>query len=310
MKNHPTSKWMFGALVSILTLNWVNPTWAADPFRTSNPHSIGDKTEAAFKAIFQDGNYTAAKSYLQQAAASEPDEPMVYAMQASLAYVDKDAIQGTDEQRNSIAAQQLNTYGQQTLTAAQKLMAKDPLRSNLYSAVGQFLQGAATLARDGTVRGTPQALVDLQQVYNYLDKAEAINKNDPELNLVRGYMDLLIAVNLPFSNPDQAIERLDKYAQPRYLVDRGIALGYRDLNEYDEALQSVDRALRATNGNPDLLYLKGQILVRQGQNQKNAALCQEGAKNFSDALKKEAQLPSVTVRQLKRELRIAPRCLG
>ncbi len=62
------------------------------------------------------------------------------------------------------------------------------------------------------------------KVYAYLGKAEAISANDPELNLIRGYMDLMLAVNLPFTSPDQAIERLEKNAAPRYLVDRGIAI--------------------------------------------------------------------------------------
>jgi tetratricopeptide (TPR) repeat protein len=291
---------MFGAIaVSILTLNSVNPTLAADPFRTSNPHPIGNKTEAAFKAIFKDGDYIAGQRYLQQAESSESNDPLVYAMQASLAYANKDLNKA-------------NTYGQKTLTTAQQLITSnsDPLRGNLYAAVGQFLQGAATLVRDGTVKGTPQALVDLQRVYDSLDKAEAIDRNDPEVNLIRGYMDLMIAVNLPFSNPEQAIERLDKHAQPRYLVERGLALGYRDLNEYDEALGAVDRALQASSGNPDLFYLKGQILVRQGQSKKNPAYCQKAIENFDRAIAKKAQLPATTVQQLERERRKAATCLS
>lgn len=69
------------APTAALTLSLLsNPTWAADPFRTANRHPIGDRTEAAFKAVFQDGNYTAAQDYLKQAETSEPNEPLAYAM--------------------------------------------------------------------------------------------------------------------------------------------------------------------------------------------------------------------------------------
>ena len=199
------SRRMFSAINVAIVLAislWVSPTLAQDPFRATNQRKIGDKTAAAFRAIFKEGNYTDAERYLQQAESSEPNEPLNYAMKASLAYTNKDF--------NSF-----NVYGQKTLATAEKLITTDPLRGNLYAAVGHFFQGAAILNRDGTVKGTPQALSELRQVYEYMDKAEKMSSTDPELNLLRGCMDLLIAVNLPFSNPDQAIERLDKFAGPR-----------------------------------------------------------------------------------------------
>lgn len=274
---------------TVLTLQlWVSPTLAKDPFRATNQHQIGDKTEAAFKALFKDGNYTATDAYLQQAESSEPNEPLAYAMKASLAYAKKDL-------------DSLNSYGQKTLDTAQQLMTTDPLRGNLYGAVGHFLQGAAILTRDGTLKGTPQALSELQQVYQYLDKAEAISSTDPELNLIRGFMDLVIAVNLPFSNPEQAMERLEKFAGPNYLADRGLAIGYRDLDEYTEALGAVDRAMQATGDNPELFYLKAQILAKQSKNQKNPALLQDALVNFDKAIAKKEQLPAALVKQIERE---------
>jgi hypothetical protein len=45
-------------------------------------------------------------------------------------------------------------------------------------------------------------------------KRKKVDPNDPELNLITGYMDLMLAVNLPFSDPAQAIERLEKYGSP------------------------------------------------------------------------------------------------
>ena len=280
-----------GALTSatVLTLQlWVSPTLAKDPFRATNQHQIGDKTEAAFNTLFKDGNYTATDAYLQQAEASDPNEPLVYAMKASLAYARKDL-------------DSFNSYGQKTLDTAQQLTNTDPLRGNLYTAVGHFLQGAAILSRDGTLKGTPQALSELQQVYQYLDKAEAISSTDPELNLIRGFMDLVISVNLPFSNPDQAMQRLEKFAGPHYLAERGLAIGYRDLDEYPEALGAVDRALKATGDNPELFYLKAQILAKQSKNKKNPALLQDAISNFDKAIAKKEQLPASLVNQIERE---------
>lgn len=273
-----------------LTLSLLSrPTVAADPFRTTNPHSIGDRTEAAFKAIFQDGNYKAAQSYLKQAQTSEPNEPLAYAMQASLAYT-------LDKDLNSF-----DVYGNKTLETAKQLTNTDPLRGNLYAAVGYFLQGASVLARDGTVKGTPEALSKLRLVYEHLDKAQAISANDPEINLMRGYMDLMLAVNLPFSSPAQAIERLEKLAEPKYLAARGLAIGYRDLEQYSDALAAVNRAIELTPNNPELFYLKAQILAEQSKKIGDRSMLKESIQNFDRAIAKKAQLPSTLVKQIERE---------
>ncbi|PMB27230.1 Sll0314/Alr1548 family TPR repeat-containing protein [Fischerella thermalis] len=281
------------SLAATLVLNvWVNPSVAADPFRTKEARNIGDKTEAAFKAIFQQGDYKAAEAYLQQALVSEPNEPLAHAMKASLAYTNKDWTT-------------LDTYSKKTLEIGQKLIASDPLRGNIYTAVGHFLEGAALVRRQGTVNGATQALSKLQEVYKYLDKAEAISPNDPELNLLKGYMDLMLAVNLPFANPQQAIERLDKNAAPEYLADRGIAYGYRDLKKYNQALEYANRALKATSNNPEVYYLKAQILRGMAGKEKNQQLLQEAVINFDQALAKKSQLPASLVKQIERERRKA-----
>lgn len=266
----------------------VNPSLAADPFRTAQPHKIGDQTEAAFKAIFQQGDYQGAERYLQQALLKEPNEPLAYAMKASLAYTNQDL-------------NTLDSYSKKTLETSQKLISSDPLRGNLYTAVGHFLQGAFILSRNGTVNGAPQALSELRQVYDYIDKAEAVSSNDPELNLLKGYMDLMLAVNLPVANPQQAIERLEKNAAPRYLVDRGIAIAYRDLKQYDQALDYTNRALKETSNNPELYYLKAQILKAQARKNNNQQLMLEAISDFDKALSKKAQLPSGIVKQIERE---------
>ncbi|MEH2354349.1 Sll0314/Alr1548 family TPR repeat-containing protein [Nostoc sp.] len=281
------------AFAVAIALNiWVNPSLAGDPFRDREPHQIGDQTEAAFKAIFQQGNYPAADRYLEQALSKEPNEPLAYAMKASLAYGNKDWAK-------------LSTYSQKTLETGQKLIPSDPLRGNLYTAVGHFLEGAVVITREGTLNGVPQAFSRLRQVYEYLDKAEAISANDPELNLIKGYMDLLLAVNLPFASPDQAIRRLEQNAAPGYLVDRGIALAYRDLKQYSQALEYVNRAIKTTSDNPEIYYLKAQILKQLGQKEKSQQLFQEAIANFDKALTKKSQLPGDLVKQIERERRSA-----
>lgn len=254
---------------------WTSPAVAKDPFRTTNPHAIGDQTEAAFKAIFAAGDYKTAKTALQQA---EPNEPLAYGMKASLAYMEQDW-------------EALRENATRTRTVAEQLLSTDPLRGNLYMAAGHFLEGAYVLTQQGTVRGTPDALNRLQLVFKYLKAAEKIDANDPELNMIKGFMDLMLAVNLPFSSPNDAIDRLDKYAGPRYLAYRGIALGYRDLKQETKAVEFANKALQLTPANPDVLYLKAQLLATQGK-------YQESLEFFKKAMDKKDQLPRKLAAQI------------
>lgn len=252
--------------MAIATL-WATPTLAGDPFRDTNPHAIDDQTEAAFNALFEQGNYRSAEQLLQTV---EADEPLAYAMKASLAFMNED-----------LDAMAENA----TLTreSAERLVETDPLRGHVYIAAGHFLEGAHAITVQGPVRGTPTALSKLQLVFDSLKTAEEIDPTDPELNLLKGYMDLMLAVNLPFSDPAQAIERLESYAAPEYLAQRGIAIAHRDLDQQDEAMEAVDIALQTTPNNPDLLYLKAQILVQQERDQESLAF-------FQQALDRQTQL--------------------
>jgi tetratricopeptide (TPR) repeat protein len=271
---------------------WANPAFAKDPFRTKDARPISDNTEAAFKAIFEKGDYKTASTYLQKV---EANEPLANALQASMAYINWEGAKG--EQKAALASQ-FRSSAQQTRTSAEQLLKSDPLRGNLYIAVSHFLEGAYAIGTEGTVRGTPQALGRLQEAFKHLDEAEKIAPQDPELNLIKGYMDLLLSINLPFSNPNDAIGRLERHAGPRYLADRGLALGYRDMNQQAKALEAIDRAINATpvtRKNPELLYLKAQILVRKGDNRGSIPL-------FEEALKSQDQLPPGLVKQISREL--------
>ncbi len=268
--------------VALLLGLWTTPSLAKDPFRASNMRQIGDQVSAAFDSVFAQGNYPQAREYLRQA---EDSEPMTHAMRASLAFTSGD-----------LETFRLNAT--RTRETAEQLVSQDALRGNLYMAVGHFLEGAYLLLNDGTVRGTPKALGKLQEVFKYMKAAEKINQNDPELNLVKGYMDLMLAVNLPFADADDAIDRLEQYAGPRYLATRGIAFGYRDLGQYGKALDYINRALKDTPDNPEVHYTKAQILVLAAQQQSNPALYAEAAKSFKVAIQKPDQLPRTVVWQL------------
>ena len=265
---------------SVLLLQIGQPAFAGDPFRPNNPKDISDASEQVFYAMFRDGNYTAAREYLDNADASAESDPMFHALSAALHYLDED----WDSLRDSALATQTTATSH-----------SDPLRSNLYEAVGIFLEGAHIVQTEGLAQGTPRALSMLQKVFDRMDAAEAIDPTDPELSLLKGFMDLLLAVNLPFANPERAIERLATHGDPDYVAYRGIALGYRDLDRHQDALEAIDTAITAAPGdNPDLFYLKAQILVRLDRPE-------DSLEFFNQALTYAEQLPPGTARQISVE---------
>ena len=272
------------SLGMVLGLNL--PSLAGDPFRTKDVRDIGDKTEKAFDEIFKKGNYTQAQVYLQEAITQGENDPLVYGMLGSMAYSDKDW-------------ENVKVYGEKTLKAAEALKSKDPLRYNIYTGVGYGLQGTYRFKTDGPVSALPL----LQQVFQYIETAEQIAPNDPELNLLKGFFDLVLAVNMPFSSPQDAIARFQSYAAPSYLVKRGIALAYRDLKDYNKALQYINEALAATPDNPELEYLKGQILRSIGKKDKNIAALKQALEQYNLVFPKQAQLPPPVQTALKYEHR-------
>jgi tetratricopeptide (TPR) repeat protein len=260
-----------------------NPAFAGDPFRSTSPKAIGNQTEAAFKALFQDGNYTKAKDLVKQAEAKEANEPLVYALKAVLAFNDDDAAT-------------FSSSATATREKANQLLSSDPMRGNLYLAVGNFLEGAAIVKKDGLARGAVGALGKVQEAFKTLDAAEKIDAQDPELNLIKGNIDLMLAVNvkMPLSDSDKAIARLTGSAAPRYIADRSLAWGYRDLKQPDKALSAIDSALKLGANNPELQYLKAQIFVRK-QDDKTSLTW------FDKALAQRRQLPNKLVEQISRE---------
>ena len=275
------------SLAIATTIGFSNSAWAKDPFRDKNARDIGKYTEEAFKTVFLEGDYKTVNESLKKAELQEPDEPLAYAMLASLAYTENDW-------------ESIKKYAVQTLESAQLLSQTDPLRGNLYLAVGHFLDGAYIYEKEGAI----DAIEKLQLVFKFLDRAEAADPNDPELNLIKGYMDLLLAVNLPFSKPEQAIARFEGYAAPDYLVERGLAVAYRDLKKYQEALKYADLAIETAPENPEHYYLKGQILRQIGKQENNVNVLNDAVENFELALAKSAQLPNFVLETLEKENRL------
>lgn len=275
----------FSCLLTVSVSN-IAPAFAGDPFRlaSQNPRNIGETTENAFEAVFKDGNYPLAEQYINQAEQTENYDPLVPALKAALAYLDKDW-------------NTLHNYALKTIDLANNIKAEDEVRGNLYLAVGNFLEGTYIFKTDSPLAALPK----VQQVFSYIDQAENADPNDPELNLIKGYMDLNLSLYLPFSSPDQAIDKLENNASPNYLVYRGIAVAYRNLDNLDKALEFANRSLLLTPNNPEALYLKGQIIRKQGLNDNSVSLLQQALPYLTDALAQKDQLPVMIVSDLERE---------
>jgi tetratricopeptide (TPR) repeat protein len=241
--------------------------------------------ERAKEAMFRDGDYVKAKQYLDAALKTEPNEPLTYAMNTLYPFSSGDF-------------EKVKDYGEKTTKAAEKLMKTNPLRGNLYQGVGGAILAAYELKKaDGGALG---ALSRLQKVFEFMDKANKIDPNNSELNLIKGYMDLLLAVNVPFSDTSQAIDRL-KNAEPRYLALRGMYIGHRDLKQYDLATKDIDAALKLAPQNAELIYYKAQILNIRGRELKNDNELRESMELFKVAYKKSDRLLLSTISQILSE---------
>lgn len=273
------------AIASVIALGlWMSPGVAGDFFRDRNPHKIGKHTEAAFTAFFAEGNYPEGQRQLELAKQTEPDEPLVYTLLAAFAYLNQDERAARD-------------YSRIILDKSAKLADENPLRSKIYTSIGHLVDSGTKLKNTDSL----SVLNKLRLVLENIDEAEKISPRDPELNLIKGTIDLFLALNIPFSDPEAAIARLDKYAAPSYAADRAIAIGYRDLKRYSNALEYVNKAIASAPKNPELYYLKAQIQTRLGDKRKSDGLLQEANDNFQIALEKSNRLPKNTVADIAAE---------
>ncbi len=254
-------------------------------FPTSGNREKGSNVERAKEAMFRDGDYVKAKQHLDAALKTEPNEPLTYAMSTLYPFSLGDF-------------EKVKEYGEKTSKAAEQLMPTNPLRGNLYQGVGLAIMATYELKKANG--GALGALGKLQKVFEYIDKAKKIDPNNSELSLIKGYMDLLLAVNVPFSDTSQAIDQL-KNAEPRYLALRGMYIGHRDLKEYDKASNAIEAALRIAPQNPELIYYKAQLLNIRGREQNNDNDLRESIKLFEVAYQKRDRLLLSTIAQILSE---------
>lgn len=275
--------------VTSASLGWGSPALAGDPFRSNNPMPIGDKTEAAFEAMFKAGDYKTAVGLLEQAKTAEPNEPLVYPMLALVAQYEQD----------NAALPGLAT---ETRRAAKAIQASQPLRSNLYLAVAEFIDGAYILSDqgDGPVRGLGKALGRLRSFNAAMKAARQIDPNDPELNLLQGFTDMYASAYLPLSSTDEAVEKLQQ-ASPAYLSHWLTGLGYRILGKTDQGLAAIDQGLALQGSHPEMHYLKAQLAHRKGQDQKDKGQLAIAQTHFDRALAAPEVLPLRLVTQILQE---------
>lgn len=268
-------RWLAGSLGVLSVVLQVEAARAADPFRSgADARPIGSEVEAAFNEFFCKGNYTSSRNLLETARDAEPNEPIVYALLALVAH-----------QEGNLA--EVEAMANKTLEVGQALKSTDPLRGNLYEGVGHGLVAAHGVLRDGVTVGLPRALPTLNQLFASVRAANKVDPDDPELNLVNGYMDLLLTRN------DKALEQFDR-AAPAYLAYRGRALTLRNMERDREALGVVDEAIAIACDNPELYYLKAQLLRRVED-------YSQSLQYFERALAQSDSLPAGLVKQITRE---------
>ena len=272
---------LLAALVSAVT---AIPSFAADPFRSTNPRDIGSETQKAFVLMFKEGNYVAAVKQLDVAVKTEANEPLLFALRASTFYAKEDYLG-------------MRVAGQRVRANAQALKGKDNLRAHVYLAASDLIEAGYIVKTEG-VSSAARALPLVQSVFDNIKQAQDIDPSDPELNLIKGYIDMLIASVLPLSDLETALSSLKQYAAPDYLKWRGIALAYRDARKPELALDAVNKAIAAAPNNPELTYLKGQVLWMQGGNNIPTA-----KKQFELALTKAKQLNPSLLTEIREQCR-------
>jgi tetratricopeptide (TPR) repeat protein len=261
-----------GLLLALMASS--QPAYALDPFRTgATARPLGSYIQGAFEDFFRTGDYQNAAQKLTKAQVQNPDEPLVFTLQAVLAYQN-----GQVEQMVALA--------KKTRQIADALEAKDPCRSHLYAGLSQGLEGSSFYLKDG-VLGLPKVLTYVPGMFSEINRARDVSPDDPEVNLFVAYIDVLLG------KQDQAIDEFRK-AAPSYLSFRGQALAYRDKKAYDDALSMAEKGLAAAPKNPDLFYLKGQILGLQGKAVQSVTF-------FNKALDTGKQLPEGIRKQIIHE---------
>lgn len=269
----------FLSVLSCLALLGGGSAIAADPFRTGKEAlPIGPSLESAFNDFFRNGSYLNSSQRLKTAELENPNEPLVYTLQAALAYMSEQPVK-------------MLALAKKTGTVAKAMETKNEARSHLYRGLAQGLEGASYYLKDGEA-GLLSAFPYVSSMLLEIDKARQLAPADPEVNLVVGYVQTILASQKmkPYSDAIQSFSK----AKPSYLALRGQALVYRDTKDYLQAQTMVEKALVDAPTNPELFYLKGQILALQQRPADAIAF-------FDKALTLGKQLPESTKKQIRKE---------
>ncbi len=260
------------AALPLAILLCANSASAADPFRVGiKARPIGSSLQSVFEDFFRYGRYQSSNQKLTMAQAENPNEPLVYTLLAATAY------------QNQQKGVFLTTLPK--IRAASKAIAvKDVARSHLYQGIAQGLEGY--FLKD-SVTDLPKTLTYASSMLLEIDKAHQLSPNDPEINLFVGF------INMVLGKRDEALSNFQK-AGPPYLALRGQALVYRDTQDYANAQVAVDKAIATAPKNPELFYLKAQILSLQKKPT-------EAVKFFDRAIKLGNELPEGTLKQINKE---------
>ncbi len=247
-----------------------------DPFRTGdNAREMTPEIAIAMNTYFCDGNFDLLSEQMEAARLSAPQEPMIYVSMAALAYLDED----------------YDTIGlmiDETLTAVESLKETDPLRAHIYAGAGYGMRAAHRIVTDGLASGLPRALPDINAMFAEFRGARRIDANDPELNYMSGFIDLMM------TRRQRALEQFDSIEYPSHMAYRAQAMALRDMDNYSDALERVDLAISTGCDNPELYYLKAQILRLLDRPQASIRW-------FERALAMSDQLPETIVEQIQYE---------
>lgn len=272
------------ATAVVLSLSLALPLYAKDPFRSTKARAIGNETSTAFATLFRDGNYRGAVPQIDRAVRMNSNEPLAHTMGALVAFLEEDM--NTMRQR-----------GASIKRSAQGLQKNDKLRSHIYLAVGDLVEASYLFKSEG-ISSVPKVLPLIQNVLSELRTANSIDPEDPELNLLRGLIDILISSVssslIPSNDVETSLTRLRQFSAPDYLRWGGVAVAYRDARQPAPALEAIDKALVIAPQNPILQYFKGQIHWMQGNKT-------EAKRFYQLALTRASQLPDRFIKDVQTE---------
>ena len=262
-----------GVAIAVQGPSFANNT---DPFRRgTDARDMAPEIASAMNTFFCDGDYVALSQELDDARQVAPDEPMVYVAYSALAYLYEDY----DTIREMTAL---------TLEAASNLKASDPLRSHLYTGVGNGMRAATLVVNDGIAVGLPQAIPSINTMFAEFRSAQTIAPNDSEVNFFVGFIDLMM------TRYDRALAQFQTASSPQHMADWGQALTYRDMGRYEEGLAAIERALSSGCQHPEHFYLQAQLLRKLNRYEESVAA-------FDRSLESSDMMPDILVRQISRE---------